>query len=609
MSTTAEYNGITFRHVLTKQIEEESARDPSGTDFLYHRVQITIQGYVHPTRSLSSSQREFYGPNVLPNDAGNDAVAVYRDIHHRLMEPRKSFVMRMGIAHFDDTVSGSGAEAVPNPEGNPEHPDMGKPIDGSGSILFEAHPATGSTEPYDLANGPNPKKLSITKVIGANCFWVTFTIELCIRGCESASSGYVLSHRWTTSDVRDNNKYLTRQFDGKLILSTADVNPHSFRGLCTPVLQPGMRRDRMTFVCSEDGLTLSYSITDREIAFAAPAPATSMSLQHSMAVKDGSTSSGYTTVRLEAPSTARHDELIQLALRLVESRVGRRPNFDILRELQITSFFGEVQAVEARAEVMFGTFGAEDFTSVLVRAGTDLGRPIMGANPQLANYDRRISIDPGTAGPISVVGAISAKLQSSCDSNQHGLCNVGQPADDLGFTEGSDCFKTSVEAYAVPSSSDVPNPILSDEHQQFLYTYYRSTAKYFIDSHRAAMPIGRDRGNPSSTSPVTVVRLGPEVAHMTLRISGERVGKAVGLPKPAKFTDSPTGITYHLLDYRIHPESVGLTADAKQIFKCDAEYDFVLDRTPTEEEQLRVPSVPWLSSPTKTVPITSGAEM
>src|SRR5690606_14265916 len=122
----------------------------------------------------------------------------------------------------------------------------------------------------------------------------------------------VLVNKWTVRDILNRDQYTTRIYHGRLRVSTGEVSPHVFRGQCLPPLVPGMMRDSMEFEVSEDGLTLAYTVIDRETAYAAPEPATSWEIVHTEQTADDKIIEGSISVTLRGNRNAEKLHLIQL---------------------------------------------------------------------------------------------------------------------------------------------------------------------------------------------------------------------------------------------------------------------------------------------------------
>lgn len=581
MKTTLTYNGITLNHCLTKVFDQEAVYDDSGTDYLYTRFRLSVVGFIHAFGDVAfNGSSEFTGPGATPVQEGGSASIQEVYVRHALMEPRKRLVYR-----FWD-----GAEPI-----------------------LDAEPATDSRfKDCDVNNGPKPESLRLTRIVADRNFRAEYTIVVCKVECfengADASRGAVLNNRWRCTDQVDGNWYTTRTTEGKLTLSTSYVNPHSFRHIALPRLSSGFKREAMHFVASEDGLHLAYTIVDREVPFAAPHPATSWSVSHTETVGSGMLGMGECAVRLDGPRNANKAKMISIAAAIIAHKLAVR-TASIVKLFSITDLSGDsVNAIEARANVQHlptpkanddPILTNQDITDLLGRVGKRIGRPVTDQiSPDMAGYNPDISRAPGPRGPIDVIQALSTHLQSACDLDDHSHQELGIAANDPP-DRGQDT--TTITASVVPTPEDVPSPRLSTDHTQALYTYFQAVSQYRFDSLKVAMPVGRNRGATSGADvDTTVVRLGPKQCRRTLRISVERVGKPPQLPVPETYADE-NGIRNSLMDYDIHPHAVDLTADGQEIHRIEAEYVFALSRAPSNTEQLRLPSVPWLSSSTEVV--------
>lgn len=446
MTTSVTYNDITIYNTLTKRFDQEPVYDESHTDLLYYKFTIGIVGYVHGIGTGTNSDGNpvpwpatnspfswnLIAPPSGTSFSGGGASLQERAIRYALGTPRGPFTMFTNSTI--DPISG---------------------VVRNGDPLLTCFPATAfgrqasfNASGVDLNNGPKPTALRVMSISGDAIFRVEFEIEICKMECDSEGNclndSGVLSNRWTMTDDIDNNFYTTRTLQGVLKTITARLNPQSFRAFVVPPLGSGFRRSHMTFIASADGLSLNYTVVDTEIAFSAPPPATTWKLSHSEMTGSGIISNSEVFVMLGGPRGVNKKLLIAIACQIIEAkalrwnRIGPKGVNFIITNLTLTDVYGDSENyIEARASVTHIPLkigaAADPKWELLVGAGKVLGAPLTSA--QIDGYNNSRSINPDTlnpegvpGGPISIVNAFSAFLQSPC-STIHGVASIANPAD------------------------------------------------------------------------------------------------------------------------------------------------------------------------------------
>ena len=144
----------------------------------------------------------------------------------------------------------------------------------------------------DINGGPKPMSVSLTEIYNEFAR-VTFTVEVfrirCLGGDiegyltnlpskeSNPADGFIVSNRCWTEETIDKNFYTTRVYSGRLRISSTEKSVHYYRHAYYPPLEPGFKRESVRFSESEDGLELSYVVTDKQTRISAPYPATEFS--------------------------------------------------------------------------------------------------------------------------------------------------------------------------------------------------------------------------------------------------------------------------------------------------------------------------------------------
>lgn len=492
-------------------------------------------------------------------------------------------------------------------------------------------PSTAGTGPgdktgYDLNNGPRCLQFDIISVRANELFEVRATFEVCKLECESGdgraevNKSGVLSNRWSVVDYIDNNKMTDRTISGRLRVTTPLLSPHHFRGWVVPTLQAGFRRDSVEFTVTEDGLWLQYTIVDKEIAYAAPYPATSWELEHIEKSDTALTMEASVNVVLTGDRDVPRRELFAIAMAIVKAKLYSGFNGKpVTEQISMVDNYGDSNN---SVGISCHTLRPRQDDQVLGVGVTKVGIPITAADLALtlaAAYDRNVSGGPFvgngtfTEGPLPLLGAFHAYLQSPCDET-HEFSNSTPP------TYGSS--PTIVPAYSlsgtiVGSLPSAPTAGISYTHQQNLYTNWQMESIYEENTMRVQVPVaGSAIYSPASGSNSVVVSLGGGITKRIIRCKGTRIGKPPEMPKAVDdYTVAGTSGKAKLLETKWRPHTPTNTVDGQRVYTIEAEYVYAIpsrlwDTAGGVINPISVGYNPWeTSSPTEqmTVAATTGA--
>ncbi len=583
MATHVRYGDILIANAQTRGWSQSIQRDPSGTDAVFHRHTIEVEGLVHaqPGGYPAESRAFITGPSASAQTFGS----VLDEVRRKLLVDRLPLVIEMGGTTVFAVVPSAGNEAV---------------------------------EYRDVDNGPKPKSVDVVHVTSAAnpILRVRWTVEVCVVNCPSGSVegapppakvSPVLSNRWRVSEELDRDFYTTRTISGKLRLSQAIAEmpiKDDFRGLVIPGLEDGFRREAIEFTVTENGLEADYRVTDKQVYSAAPWPATSWSGQHSETATDHGTNliSDF-TIRLDAPPDADRVALIRRALQCAEARVkflARSSDKDLLVEsFRITELI-ESNSVEVAVRVRQTQAGGEYFANL--RSDT-LGQPI--DLPQLsgepAPYDPRQSAVPAIYGYVphegerrpTVLMLLHCYLQWPC-KNRHGIGELPLGSENEPYGESARLTPSIREHASTETLTPTQQNDISDLAQATVYTFCRMENLYRVKQMRLGLPIAdKPKTDASAIHASTVfVALAPPQAWRTIRFDAEAVGDWPHIPKPVEeYEDSL--LTGHLLAAEVCPFPPPTSADRrKAIFRVRGTYKYQLDRAPTDDEKLLVGTLP-----------------
>lgn len=221
--TTITYNGVVIQYVEVTSASTTAQYDEDGVQVVARARSITFNGLVQDT-------------------AVDDFVEALQEIELKLTTPRKALEIKF--------------------------------VDSGSSVWVDARPAygaAGSTPEalYDIANGPKPQNVVVTRIVGGRAAIVQMTIEW-TEPIAATVTPYVLGHRWTQRFSVDENNYGRRVVDGLIRFATnvqlSDMSsPDAFRDYVAPKYIDGWKRIRSDWIIAADYLTLRYQVEDQEM--------------------------------------------------------------------------------------------------------------------------------------------------------------------------------------------------------------------------------------------------------------------------------------------------------------------------------------------------------
>ncbi|WP_321376939.1 hypothetical protein [Trichococcus shcherbakoviae] len=598
MATRVIYNGVELHNVLTKTWNQEVVYDPSNTDVLFCRYKMSFEGIVHVQfRSTGSDlTSEPAWISLLDGDgdaqATSDLSALVATIKARLSESRKDLRV-----YFDDVlvVDCLSCESL-------------LPYQNAGSA------STTNSNRGDVDNGPKPRTVSITHVGGAKVFRVAFSIDCAMVQTHTGTSltslqpsdkqvQWVLSNRWSISETLDENYFTSRTIRGRMRTSSpcySAFHPY-FKCIVVPSLETGFKRDRLVYSVSENQLDVEYEITDKQVFYSAPWPASKMEATYTESTDDGVSCFGEVTVRLEGTPASSVPLLIQRALQVADAKlkfsVKNSTNCYQLSNCSITEYVGEKNAVEVRMRIrhLEELTTLENYTKLFKENFSgDLTLPKVDGQP--AEYDQKVSFAPARYGydPHGDINAgrsaaylflIQCYLQTPWGTNAaHAIGTATVNNTPPTYTPGTqDTTVTEVPYGTIPPAGSSNQ---SAETLDAVYTYVRAESKYITAPCRVQMPIAAE---PAETADTCIVfDLGAKQARREIRVDAERVGKPPEIPEPADtFTDGQIKGT--LLKYWDRSLPPTLAADKTQkIYRIEAYYLYALNRPPLKTEPTKI---------------------
>lgn len=579
MATDVFYNGVTMHNVLTRSWEQDTEYDDSATDAILQRFRLEFEGVIHLQTALNPTAARVYTSGV--GASPSDAVQLFQQIRAALWEPR-------GL--LEVTFNGKTA-------------------------LRCLYVATGADPDADVDNGPKPRTVNLEYIASDQLFRVRFAIECAKVECITATSPFpqgVLNNRWGITESMDSNFKTTRTIRGKVRISNSLAqNLHALRPMVTPTLESGFRRDNFEFAALPNGLEADYTIVDKQVAVAAPWPATSLRATFEESNESNINCFSQIGVRLEGPPNADKRLMMARAVQIAEARLGDFAAFgnvnDMTTMIESIAFaeeIGEDNAIEFRARLrrVVAGDGASAFIGNLP-AGTFGQKLVLPPIP--TNYDPGASVVPASWGynpadpqnasrnPAAVLFALACYLQSPCNPI-HGMLQGSS------LVQGSIPAQSGAPSQVVASSTQVaslakwkPVSRLSADAQANLYFSAKSVSVYEHAPRRVALPIAGDVSQLSAPA-TAFVSLGRGQVVRKITVDGERIGGPPKMPIPLDSYNEAPGNAAVLIHHHVELFPPTLSVDgAKQVHRARGYYCYALTRPPLQTEKLQRGVLPF----------------
>ncbi len=220
------YNNESYQHVLTKEFQDSSELEPSGTDEKYIKVRLVVQ-FVFTSEG-----------NVFPALPNEEPAQTFNRLKESLMTPRKPL-----------SFSNNGKDLI-------------------------------NISSVDPSNGPHPQYCHpvLEHSFGPAAWVVEWCVECALPPCADMKTKPFLTCRWSqTSDV-DERGYSTLTTAGRATvnpqyfvqgLNPARVTPDTFRYTFLPPLLLTFER-KYHYVISENNLEFAFTFTDTEKLYSPP---------------------------------------------------------------------------------------------------------------------------------------------------------------------------------------------------------------------------------------------------------------------------------------------------------------------------------------------------
>lgn len=558
--TVLTYGDVTIEHCFTKVCRQEVEYDESGTDPIGTKVTIRVMG----TITLSGSGTSVGQVGLSGGgSSGNGAGSVMAQVRAALSEVRKPL-------HFYILNSANTSSTI---------------IQVSGV----AGRAGESLDQKDVNNGPKPRVVDVQRIVGSNSLWVEFEVETTVVECRGGGnvSGGVISNRWSAGDDIDENQYTTRTIRGRLRVSSVEANPQAYRSLFMPPLQDTFVRQSINTVTSMDGLTVDYTIVDREVYATPPYPLSKFSGTYTVSTGiNGVTMHAEVSVRGEGPRDLDKRSVITRTLQIAYARINlnNAANRFILESASIIEYLAE-NVAECRIRIQF-----LDKEAI---SGLNLAKSTLGTPLNIVGYEPGRARIPRAYGSATPTGLFVSYLQKPC-STEHGIQQVRfESTEGTSTTVDRDSQEINVVTEEGTLAAEVP--AYSDSHEAAMYVHYTVDSFYPVKMNRVQCPIAKAQTATGATA--VIIPVSKAIAGRHVIVTAERVGAWPEFPTPSDTYDEIGGVKAYLMDFDIDPSAPETTADNRQqLFRMKGTYRYAFDRPIPDGQPLNAGSLPWDTS-------------
>ena len=566
--TTLIYNSVTISDCETLAFDQSVTYDESGTDPLYSTIRIRVRGGLH----LSAD----HSHNVTPG------VTTTSTLVTRAQQATALLSQHGGIFSY-----------------------------WIGDTILLAANSDSSSLLCDANNGPKPRGVTI-QPIGSSYLRVEFEIEIARVLCADAAGARgtlspVLNNRWSVSEERDSNFFGQRTIEGLLRVANVSHWPQTFRGLVVPALPDGYQRVRMRFADSADGLSLRYTIVDRQRYAAPPAPATDWHATYTESTSNqGALQFGEMRVMLQGEPGVDKQRLATVAHAVVAERLRGIINTEagdsshaLIMHTSLTEHLHE-----PRIDLSVTCKHSEPSADMLGARFRYIGRDnfetqaLDGYNPDKwpahSAYSGSVQAQLWAhylQNPCDAVHAITPSVTSPEPGHEDQEDDQSQDRQDQGQAPETVFQQQPDDLQQLP-----PRPIDPLQTTSTLYTHWELESDYVIDQGTVHLPVSAHYLNDPTSIHSVAAHVCRPLAQRVVFIHAERANAWPEFPLPNSYTDG-NGIGYTLLAYKIHPRGTILLPDGRQkLYRAMMEYRYGMSRAPEGGDGLYVGHDPRLLS-------------
>lgn len=621
------YNGILLPMTKVNNLDYNVVYSEDGIDYMYDRIDLDITAVFSndlPYRfSAGSTPGNPVGLNNKETLAGtwNDPFADIRaGLKNTLLVPRKTLTIDMGgLFDYSSYITKRGGGNI-DPDKN-----FPPPADASKNSAWKDPKQNNllTIDGPDVMGGPFPQSVAVSQIVAGNLLIVRFRIiahfDRCINITVKNDDGTteikrspgpkIQSHRYSQSMSYDSNFYCTRTTTGKLVISAGSVedisraNASKFVSSMCPMLGPGFMRERIEMRLSADGLTLDYTIVDREHYITAPSPATSGSGSYREQIsKLGMWLVSSISITLKAPPGVSKKLLIQKAGEICLSRISMANGDQIQsgevaeslfdNEITLSMVALKVKAMNQLDATQFGTVAANAQKGKAFLAAGLVGTAQSGETLPPTDINSRTMLLQlivqkwgGTDADVCLISSGSAQTDATFGIPTSGPANNVIDHDPFPPTTGNPLVP--------PFNNDHLASIFSDYAIDMKYSTKHHTLQFPVASKEDPKPVtGQPGFNPDGTEALvtfgtlsTVVQLCSPSQTVTVNYKASRIGKWPLLPSPSQ-DGSLVGIPkgYRLVRHDFKMETPELRGNLDYQYTIVGEMEVIIEKRIIEEQ-------------------------
>lgn len=548
MATSIIYNGITILDVLTESVNQEVEMD-SGVRPLYRKTTIKCTGLIWAITSIPA----IYDLGIATLGS---LTTGFSDTLRLLSTPQKEFTY---------TIDGTNIFHV-----------TGRGIGNPGNDM-------------DVKNGPITEARFL-HIVGNKSARIEFTVTFWRKACGGQSqqnNTEIMSLKFSQTEDINEQWFLTRTYRGHLIIrpGSKPISVHSFQGWCLPPITRGFLRQFITFIESDDGLRLDFTITDRQVYAYPPLPAVKWTGRHSVIFPTTGANKAESeySIAVEGPPSASKEALFAVCYNIM---VAKLYLFDALNEggdlIQTLRFDEDITGpkISAYARVLH-----TNFTNLIGQRRTflkPLDKKFNGSfiHPQKETGLRGIFAQAVYKDPCTKVAPWDYPVEPDTGTGETGTAKR-YPKNKTEQAQGGG------GVFNVPPSLPPVNSLARNETT--------STTAYFVSSQ---CPVNENIAwySDGLNDTIYMAQVASPSAKRIVTIEASRINAYPVIPKRSNFVDM-NRIEHRVLKWHPELQIPQLSADGrKTLYSVNMLIEYLMSRAPRPGERLPTGTPPYIAS-------------
>lgn len=549
--TTISYNGVTIQDVLIENISQKKEFSPGGYD-RYVKTTITCTGTLFYTDNNITGGFGLRLPGSLP--------AGLRSTCDTLSEAQKNFTLSIdGVTAWN--VRGVKAQSSTNAN-------------------------------LDIDNGPKTSA-KVLHVFGSHSARILFTIELSYVPCSnnSVKEGSVIWLDFWQSVTVDDRWMETRVYEGILRTATRINSVHQFQGIVRPPLSRGFKVERMEFSESQDGLSLRFRITQKQLVQVPPFPAVKWRGTHAIEYPKPGLNTPQANISVEVNGTADTDKeaLWYLCYQIMNRKLHLEEviNEQIALVTQL-SFEEGINDTTILGRATVRQFGMEKDDRLQFQSrDRTFAKPLTLPN---FNYDPKRFLNPIPSTSLANIFT-KAMYNDSCVINTQNFWQQGDDPDTNYTKEKATNDKSEQPEYTQVVNSPGNNQELREV--QTSYSHYYVTSHYQFRSGVVNLPLAVPAAGVATEKSKQFTMHQP-FGKRRINIDAERVNDYPDIPAFVSFKDkNGTTLTPHVYEPQLNNPQ--LSSDGRKVlYSAKFTADYWMSETPEPGKGLPTGTTPFV---------------